>query len=372
MFMFKHVQKYLSDKPVNTGRQPEVDYAKAAMVLCLPFIHCIIECIPEEALASGIPYLFDSIIGGPFSAPTYLFAMGIGLVYSRKKDPKEIMMRGLILIGIFYLSNSARFLFPYLIGYSISGDREHFIDPLLYRWLGNDVLLFAGISIVVIAIMRALGMTSRSMLITASAMSVASTLIGDVDTNSALGNIFLGYLVGTDDKTGYVISDFPLLTWLIFPVCGYVFGQVLIRAADKEGFFTRVCLPFLIVPAVYFPLGIHFRWGMFGEGQNCYYHMQISDVAVCLCLSVGMIGFWHLVSKRAGDALNGFMEEVSRNITAIYCIHWVFVRTITNVILYIVNGTQELPLAQTLLLSFAILIVSLALARFYKRAQQNG
>ena len=46
-----------------------------------------------------------------------------------------------------------------------------------------------------------------------------------------------------------------------------------------------------------------------------------------------------------------FLREVSRNITSIYCIHWVFVRTITNVILYIKNGTQILPLWQTMLLS---------------------
>ena len=369
--MLKHVEQYLADEPVNTGRQLEVDYAKAMMVLCLPFIHCIIECTSDEGLCNGIPYLFDSIIGGPFSAPTYLFAMGIGVVYSRRKIPSGQIRRGLGLIGVFFLSNSARFLFPYLIGYAVSGDREHFIEPLLYRWLGNDVLLFAGVSIVVIAVMIGMGMSSRSMIITALLMTAAGTLIGDVDTHSRMGNIFLGYLVGTDDSTGLVISDFPLLTWLIFPVCGYAFGTILIRVTDKDNFYRKVCLPFLIVPAIYFPIGIHFEWGMFGEGQNCYYHMKITDVAVCMCLTIGMIGLWYFVSKHAGSVINGFMTEVSKSITAIYCIHWVFVRSITNVILYIVNGTQELPVGQTLLLSLAILIVSILIARFYRWAGER-
>ena len=61
-----------------------------------------------------------------------------------------------------------------------------------------------------------------------------------------------------------------------------------------------------------------------------------------------------------------FLREVSRNITSIYCIHWVFVRTITNVILYIKNGTQILPLWQTLLLSLAILLVTLIIAHYYR------
>ena len=143
--MVQKIRDQLADEPVNCGRQLDVDIAKAEMVLMLPFIHCIIECTTDEGLNSGIPYLFDTIIGGPFSAPMYLFAMGIGLVYSRKVKFEQQIKRGLTLIGIFYLSNTCRFLIPYLIGYKISGDREHFIDPLLYRWLGNDVLLFAGL-----------------------------------------------------------------------------------------------------------------------------------------------------------------------------------------------------------------------------------
>ena len=157
MLMLNKVKGMLADKPVNTGRQLDVDIAKAEMVLMLPFIHCIIECTSDEGLCSGIPYLFDTIIGGPFSGPMYLFAMGIALVYSRKVTPGLQLKRGLILLGIFYLSNTCRFLIPYMIGYKISGDREQFIDPLFYRWLGNDVLLFASLAIITIAVFRYLG-----------------------------------------------------------------------------------------------------------------------------------------------------------------------------------------------------------------------
>ena len=42
MLMLNKVKGMLADKPVNTGRQLDVDIAKAEMVLMLPFIHCII------------------------------------------------------------------------------------------------------------------------------------------------------------------------------------------------------------------------------------------------------------------------------------------------------------------------------------------
>lgn len=364
--MFSRIKDTLADKPVDTGRQLDVDIAKAEMVLMLPFIHCIIECTSEEGLNSGIPYLFDTIIGGPFSAPMYLFAMGIGLVYSRRITFSQQIRRGIILIGIFYLSNTCRFLIPYLIGYRISGDREQFIVPLMYRWLGNDVLLFAGMAIIMIAIFRRLQLSDRAMIGISAVLAAACSIIGDIDTKSMYGNIFLGYFIGTDDATGLVISDFPLLNWLIIPVCGYVFGNVLIRVRDKDAFYRIVSPPALIAAIIYFPIGIHFGWGMFGEGQNCYYHMMIWDICICLCLDIGMLGVWHVLAKALGSRAKAFLSDVSRNITAIYCIHWVFVRTITNVIIYIKNGTQILPLGQTMLLALAIQIISIVIAHYYK------
>ena len=68
-------RELFADKPVNTGRQIEVDIGKATMVLMLPFIHCIIECSTDAQFDYGVSFLFDTIIGGPFSAPMYLFAM---------------------------------------------------------------------------------------------------------------------------------------------------------------------------------------------------------------------------------------------------------------------------------------------------------
>ena len=367
MLMLKQVRKLLADEPVNKGRQLDIDIAKAEMVLLLPFIHCIIECTSDEGLCSGIPYLFDTIIGGPFSAPMYLFAMGMCFVYSHRQTPELWFRRGILLIGVFYLSNTCRFLIPYLIGYKISGDREHFLDPLFYRWLGSDVLLFAGLAIITIAAFRYFKLSDKAMLGIAAVMTVSATLIGDVDTHSMFGNIFLGYIVGTDDATGYVISDFPLLTWLIFPITGYLFGKIHIRIKDKRAFYRITSPPALLVPLIYFPIGIHYGWGMFGEGQNCYYHMMIWDVAVCLCLDLGMLGVWYLLSYYISNRGKGFLHEVSCNITAIYCIHWVFVRTITNVIIYIKNGTQILPLWETMLLSLAILLVTLVIAHYYKK-----
>jgi hypothetical protein len=182
--------------------------------------------------------------------------MGMCFVYSHRQTPELWLRRGVTLIGVFYLGNTCRFLIPYLIGYKISGDREHFLDPLFYRWLGNDVLLFAGLAIITIAVFRYLRLSNKAMFGIAALMTVSATLIGDLDTHSMFGNIFLGYFVGIDDATGYVISDFPLLTWLIFPVAGYVFGKVHVRVRYKVAFYRIISPWAMLVPLIYFPIGI--------------------------------------------------------------------------------------------------------------------
>lgn len=80
----------------------------------MAFVHCIIECTAPEALDHGIPFLFDYVIGSPISAPMFMFAMGIGICYSRKQGAKELAKRALRMYLIGLLLNVCRFLIPYL------------------------------------------------------------------------------------------------------------------------------------------------------------------------------------------------------------------------------------------------------------------
>ena len=358
----------LADIPVNTGRQWELDMARAIPVLCLPIIHCIIECCTDEMLESGIPYLFDTVIGGPFSAPMYLFAMGVSVNYSRRKTPVKLALRGLDLVLISFVLNICRFLIPYLIGYAVSGDREQFIEPLIYRVLGNDVLLFAGLAYLMIALFIKWKLSEKQMMLTAIAFSAAGALTTGIDTGIPIANILLGSFIPTEDQTGLLISDFPLLTWFIVPISGLCFGRLLmrVRPEDKGRFYMTVSVPALTFAAIYMCTGIEHTVGMFGEGQNCYYHMMPWDMFECIMLSIGMLGVWYVVTEHISSRSMAFFTDVSSKITSFYCIHWVFVRTITNVIIYIKNGTQVLPVWKTLLLSAGIIVVTLILAEIWR------
>lgn len=359
--------KIFSNEPINTSRQWELDLARAVIIFCLALIHVTIECTTDEGLCGGIPYLFDTIIGGPFSAPMYMFVMGVGMCYTRKNTPKDHFIRGAKIFGVGYALNICRFLIPYSIGYLITGEYATYIEPLLYKVLCNDILTFAGLAMMIMALFIKLKLSNVVMLIIATIMCGFGTLLNGIDVVSPLGNVFLGYLIGTEDAAGMVLSDFPILNWLMFPVCGYIFGSVLKRVKDKKLFYLTFALPALIIAIVYFALGIYFERGMFGEGQNCYYHMVFSDVLASLCLTVGMIGVYYFIVKIIKGKVFYVMWSISENITPIYFIHWVLVSFVVNLCMYVIRGTTILTPWQVVGLGTVISIASIVIAHFFTK-----
>lgn len=359
-----------SDKAVNAGRQDELDLAKFIIIFFMPIIHCIIECTPEDALVSGIPYLFDTIIGGPFTAPMFMFAMGIGMVYTKSKAPDRYLRRGLLLFLIGIILNICRFLVPFLIGYLVTGDYDYFISPLLYLVLENDILLFAGLAMITLHFLIRLRLKDGVLLLVCVGLSLVATFLIGTDTGSIAGNIFLGYLIGTEDAAGLVHSYFPLLNWLIVPASGYIFGKRLLHVKNKPLFYRTISPVCLIITAIYFSVGIASGSGMFGEGENCYYHMTTRDAISSVFAAIGMLGVYSLIAPHLSQKIYAVVFDVSRNITAVYCIHWIFVTCVIDVIFYIARGTTELNAYATVLLGAVIAVISMIIAHFFSKNQR--
>lgn len=356
---------------INTGRQPELDIAKAVIIFLLAFIHCTIECTNEEALESGIPYLLDTVIGGPLAAPMFMFAMGVGMVYTRKKSAADYAARGVRLLLAGFILNICRYTLPFLLGYAVTSDYNKYISPLPYRTLCNDILQFAGIAMLLIALFRQLKIRGSSMLIlmftAALIMSAAGTLLNGTDTGVTAVNIFLGYFIGTEDASVTIFSDFPLLNWFIVPVSGYIFGNYLIHVKDKKNFYRLLSPLSFAVAAVYFIIGIRNGSGMFGDGQNCYYHIRTDDILISIVAVIGMLGIYYRMADLLPERLMRILKEISGNITKIYCIHWVILVLTVDVLLYAVMGTNELPVYMTLLLSLFISIAAITAAHMISR-----
>lgn len=110
--------------------------------------------------------------------------------------------------------------------------------------------------------------------------------------------------------------------------------------------------------AVYFFIGIRYRLGMFGEGQNCYYHITTWDCAASLAAAVASLGMCYAAARHIPDRVMERVAGISRNINAVYCIQWVLVAVSINLALYGARGTQTLGLFWTMLAGSCISAVS--------------
>lgn len=358
-------KNHCSVESMRKERRPELDLAKAVLIFLLAFVHCTIECTTEENLASGIPYLFDTVIGGPLGAPMFMFAMGIGMVYTKNNSAQDYVIRGLRLESAGFLLNICRYTIPYFIGYAITSDYDKYMDGILYRTFCNDILQFAGMAMLLIALLQWLKVSDIVMFIISFGMSLAGMLFNGMDVGNLPGNLFLGYFIGIEDAAGKVCSDFPLFNWFMAPVFGYLFGKYLIRVKDKKKVYLMLSPICIVITIIYFAVGIKNSLGMFGEGQNCYYHILTNDILASMIAAIGILGIYNCVVRWIPKGWMYWIEDTSRNITVIYCIHWVMVVLITNVLLYAVRGTQELPLPYMLLLSFGISMAAIVISHFW-------
>ena len=192
--------------------------------------------------------------------------------------------------------------------------------------------------------------------------SMAGTLLNGVDVGSVPGNMILGYFVGVEDAAGEVLSYFVYLNWLIMPVSGYVFGKLLKRMKDKNLFYRMAVPVCLLVAVPYYVLHIRNRIGMFGLGESCYYHVTTPDVLICLVTAIGMYGIYYFIGKHLPQKAVAAAYRIGADMTAFYFIHWLFVAAVIYLGLYLMRGTQILPMPWILVLAVLVTVVSLVLA----------
>ena len=182
------LSKYFSKEPVNTGRQFELDWFRFILIYRFAVIHVFVDATPPENLdVLGIPYYFDSVVGGVIGATRFMILMGIGLSYSRHATAGELFRRG-VRIGITgAVLNVFRYLVPSLIGYGISGDAGKYLDELPYLFFGNDILQFAALAMMFMALLLKLKLNPPKIFAVSLAMSVAGTALRNVDLHNNVG-----------------------------------------------------------------------------------------------------------------------------------------------------------------------------------------
>ncbi len=346
-----YLDNLFSKEKVNTGRQVELDMAKTLSIIFMVFVHVAWVILSfDNNLSNAYVLLFSNILGRPCAAPVFMFCMGVGIVYSRRNQWDKMIRRGVTLFLAGIVVNIFEFFIPYYVYGFLFGSWDVFTIAGGLLLFCIDILAFAGLTFILLGILKKLEISNRNLLILAIAMSIIGSLLRYTDFGVPVLNLLFGYFIGT--KGGF--TAFPLLNWFIIPVAGYLWGQYFSRAKNKRQFFKYWPIYFIIA-LVYFAISTQITNGFLTDIHQ-YYFMTTIDALFCLIYVHGNIGLCLYISKFLPDIAIKTSIVLSSNIINIYVIQWLYVPLIIIFMVYIFKGIVFTDWMAILLAIFALVI----------------
>lgn len=283
------------------------------MILC----HSVLLlAVHHEGYESDFLYWFtDSILGAYLgAAPAFMFAMGVGFTFSKRNAPKEFVRRGIRLFLLGYVLNFFRYgIYTLLLRKSVPALGERILTALL----APDIFHFAGLAMLLTGLFKKLRLNKLHIFCISLAMSAAGSAVVLTDTGCYVTNLLVGHIVTTTPDT----SRFAPANWYIFAASGMVFGAVIRRVPDRDVFYRRLLGVSGIISAVYILLSCIFG-EQFLTKDRYYYALGTLDAAGMLAIDLLQLSVFYFVVKSRGTSRLAPALEMSRNITAIYSVHW--------------------------------------------------
>ena len=358
----------ISNQNVNDSRQAEVDFLKVFPLILLPIIH-VYENLSVGKLDAA-PHTFAEHIlqffCGPTCAPAFMFAMGVGIVYSKNNTPDKLMKRGIKLFIGGYLLNALRSGILSVIATILTGAFD--LEDIKYLFLNMDILHFAGLSFILMSIFLRYNITPLVMV----GISLIMQLFGEVLAMQPEMTSSLRYLAGHLYKCTWY-GCFPLFQWYIFPACGILYGTILKKVYSLGAWYKRlgICAATLLVCLTGTLIILDFDITSFYSLENDMFYNQnfLSSVfallLICVVLSVS-----HVISvPLKGTLVMHFVKQMSIHLMDIYAISWLIIGAA-----FVIFETFELPIIPfkwIIPVGCLITLVTILIIRIIENIQQK-
>ena len=351
----------LSKEDVNTGRQTEADLAKFICLIGMVVVHCFDIFVSFSETSSTVQYVFLFVLNSIFGGGTFMFCMGLGLAYTSKDEPEQIISRGIRIFLIGYLLNLACAL-SYLI---LLKDVAMFVTYLV----GLDILQFAGLALILFGLMKKFRVSDILLGIIAVFLSVTATVIGTVDLGNPAANIICGLFFGSFDYEWLTGGIFPLFNWFIFVAAGYLFAKyVLRRCADKDRLYLRCLIICGAVVVIYMTVAIPSGLGMMGSILR-FHHIRLYEAFIALAGALLALSVYHFALHIIPAGIQHIIVSVSRSINMIYCCQWVILAWLASI--WVISGQRAFNDGVIILIGLIIFLFCAALAGWLSKKKQR-
>lgn len=364
--MKKFFKEMFSREPLNTGRQIEVDLAKALSIIWMIFIHAFEQLPNIEGSGGSGEYILMRVLNTIFAATIFMFCMGLGMGYTKKNDPNLIILRGLKIFIIGALLNFFRMCLSMIITNMVTPGTFS-TEKILIELFQNDILFFAGLAMMLFGLLKKLRIPGWVVLIISVVMSILGTIFKGYDLHNVYGNTIVGWFIATDypGTQFQTTSFFPLLNWFIFVAAGYCFAWVLKRVQKKGRFYIILGCISAICIGLYIGICVNPGYGLFKEDFRVTYHIATYDALIGICGSLFAFSLFYWLSFILPKFIKNGASMMSKHINTIYCIQWLIYGNLTNI--YLVCAPDlRFKAWEVALYGFGILVFSVAAAWSYK------
>ena len=310
------------------NRLPSIDLARGLAVFFMIAVHTL-EVFASSEVKHSIFGQVIEFLGGPPAAPVFMTLMGFSFIYSRSTGLKAKVIRGIKIFLSGYVLNVLRGVVPFKLATHWGSDvsRSLPLDTLNgYTILSIvDILQFAGIALVIMAVIQELKINKFVVLSAAILVTLVSPLLWGIKTHVVLVDHVLDLFWG-DEPIGFgFISNkiaFPVFPWLAFPLMGMFLGETMKNSTNQDLTFRH----FGIAGSLVLMAGGAVSYSNMDHHFNDYYH---SRQGAMLFMS-GFVVLWLFITKLMMDKLpmNRFFALLftwSSGVTNIYFAQWIMI-----------------------------------------------
>ncbi|MBE6742480.1 MAG: DUF1624 domain-containing protein [Ruminococcaceae bacterium] len=355
---------FLKKEEVNTSRLYNLDLLKALAIVAMILCHSVLMLgVHHKGYENEFLYWFGDVLLGDYVAVAhaFMFAMGVGFIFTKANAPADYMKRGIKIFLLGYALNFFRYGVYALIDGAISGAFDsHTLEALF----GPDILQFAGLAMILTGILKKLRMNEIHILLISIVMSVAGSFIVLIDTGNYIGNLLLGQIITTTHDT----SCFALLNWYVFVAFGMVFGAIIRRVENTDVFYKRLLVISGIASVIYIVLT--FKIGvLFLTKDNFYYAVSTAEALGLLCTDLFLLSAFYFLVKKFGTEKFGVAIEMSKYLTVIYIIQWCIIGFADSIFGYVLE--YNFPYYVIYPFGIALNFVSFYLARWWNKHKKK-
>jgi uncharacterized membrane protein len=305
-----------------------IDLARGLAVFFMIAVHTLEVFASPEVQQS----LFGEVIeflGGPAAAPVFMTLMGFSFIYSRPSTLQTRVRRGL---GIFlsgYVLNFLRGVLPFMLSKYFEMDiAETFPSDKLNGYTLFtlvDILQFAGIALVIMALIQEFKINKFVVLGAAVLVSLLSPVLWGWKANLPVLDQIFELLWGDQPIQFSFIENkiaFPVFPWLSFPLLGMFLGETMMNSTDQKRTFTYFGIAGFLASLI----GVAISYADVDYHFNDYYHSRQG----AMVFMGGFVIFWLylnqlMVEKVPMNKLFKLLFTWSKGVTVIYFAQWILI-----------------------------------------------